>query len=74
MWRNTFNMAEFLRDYGTVSNQQHATLDEVVELADLLASLFEIFERLGADVSAAHLSQAVDALREPFESPNLIEN
>lgn len=40
MWRNTFNMAEFLRDYGTVSNQQPATLDEVVELADLLASLF----------------------------------
>lgn len=74
MWRNTFNMAEFLRDYGTIFGKQPSTLDEVVELADLLASLFEIFERLGADVSAAHLSQAVEALREPFETPNLIEN
>lgn len=38
-------------------------------MADLLASLLESLDRMGADVAAAHVSQAIETLREPFHTP-----
>ncbi|MCW1403175.1 hypothetical protein OKA06_12870 [Novosphingobium sp. MW5] len=70
MWRNTFNLADFLRDSGIVRREAPPPISDPLQMADLLASLLEVLDRMGADVAAAHLSQAVETLREQFHTPN----